>query len=332
MIKAAMLSLAFVVLSSGAAAEALLSEPMISIAFVGDIMLDDTPGKIVKQGRDPFTHFASVLGLADIRVGNLECVVATKGIPEPDKPFTFRAHPRTLTVLKRHFDVVSLANNHSGDFGPVAFGEMLGQLDKHGIGYVGGGRNLAEAHTPLIIERNGLRVAFLGYNEFLPRSFEADYDKPGIAWSEDEQVRLDITDARNRYRADLVIPIMHWGWENEPLANSRQRYLAHLMIDAGADAVVGGHPHVTQDTEIYRGKPVIYSLGNFLFDSFTREENNIGWLLKMELTRHGVNHWRTYEARINREGIPLPAPQARENCWRRGMEKAEFCAIEKPAQ
>lgn len=127
------------------------------------------------------------------------------------------------------------------------------------------------------------------------------------------------------YRADLVIPVMHWGWEHAPLASPRQRQLARLMIDAGADAVVGGHPHVTQDTETYRGKPILYSLGNFVFDGFNDEENNTGWLLQMELTRQGVTQWRTHVARIDQEGIPHPARQIKGYCWQRGWERAEVC-------
>ncbi len=325
MTRVLLLSLVYAALACTPVAGAAAEEPKVSIAFVGDIMLADTPGKVIKQGRDPLAHFGPLLRKADIRVGNLECVVATSGKAEPDKPFTFRAHPRTLKVLKRHFDVVSLANNHSGDFGPVAFSEMIDRLDQQGIGHFGGGKNLAQAHTPLIVERKGLRIAFLGYNEFFPRSFEADHDTPGIAWSEDEQVRLDITKARSQHRADLVIPVMHWGQEHEPLANSRQRQLARLMIDAGADAVVGGHPHVTQDTETYKSKPIIYSLGNFLFDSFTDEESNTGWLLHMELTRKGVTSWRTHIAKIDKEGSPRPAPKVRGSCWRVGDENARVC-------
>ena len=83
----------------------------------------------IEQGRDPFAPFAAILDSADIRIGNLECVVATGGDPA-DKNFTFRAHPRTLPVLKRHFDAVALANNHSGDYGRAAFAEMLGLLDR----------------------------------------------------------------------------------------------------------------------------------------------------------------------------------------------------------
>jgi poly-gamma-glutamate synthesis protein (capsule biosynthesis protein) len=301
------------------------AQPSVSIAFVGDILLDELPGKLIKRGIDPFKQFAAILDTADIRVGNLECVVATRGTAEPNKPFTFRAHPRTLKVLKHHFDAVALANNHSGDFGPIAFSEMLTLLERNHIAYFGGGQNLAQAHVPLLIDRNGLRIALLGYNEFFPRSFEADHDKPGIAWSEDEQVQLDITNARSQYRADIVIPVMHWGWEHEPSASQRQSNLARLMIDAGADAVVGGHPHVTQNIEHYRGKPIIYSLGNFLFDGFSAEDNNTGWLLRLELDSQGVRRWRTFVAHIDGKGVPRPGVQNEGFCWERGQETATDC-------
>ncbi|WP_367185299.1 CapA family protein [Rugamonas sp.] len=312
-------------MAGGAAAQERPGDAVVSIAFVGDIMLDDTPGKVVKSGRDPFAPLATLLDAADVRVGNLECVIATTGTPEPDKPYTFRAHPRTLPLLKRHFDALALANNHSGDYGPLAFGEMLDLLDRQGIAYFGGGRTLAAAHRPLLIERKGLRIALLSYNEFFPRSFEADTDKPGIAWSEDEQVRLDIATARSTYHADLVIPMMHWGWEHEGMASARQRQLARVMIDAGADAVVGGHPHVTQDVEQYHGKPIIYSLGNYLFDGFSDPANNTGWLLRMELDRDGARAWRTFPTRIDHEGTPHPATKAGGACWARGQDAAAPC-------
>jgi poly-gamma-glutamate synthesis protein (capsule biosynthesis protein) len=308
-----------------ALAEAPPADATVTLAFAGDIMLDELPGKLIKAGRDPFAPFATILKSADIRIGNLECVVATRGSAEPDKPYTFRAHPRTLKVLKKHFDAVSLANNHSGDFGPAAFSEMLGLLRHHGLSYFGGGDNLAQAHVPLLIERRGLRIALLGYNEFFPRSFEADYDKPGIAWSEDEQVRLDIANARNLFHADLVIPMMHWGWEHELVASERQRRLARLMIDAGADAVVGGHPHVIQDVEQYRGKPIIYSLGNFLFNGFTEAATNTGWLLRLEVDPQGVRRWQSVVAHIDRKGVPHPGARTEGTCWERGQEAAIRC-------
>lgn len=301
------------------------TSPIASLAFVGDIMLDDTPGKVVQQGRDPFAAFSAILDRADIRIGNLECVVASTGTPDPAKPFSFRANPRVLPILQRHFDAVGLANNHSGDFGPEAFAQMLSLLQRRGIGYFGGGLDLAEAHRPLTLYKNGLKIALLGYNEFMPRSFEANADQPGIAWSEDEQVRFDISEARRVSHADLVIPVMHWGWEHEPHASERQRTLARQMIDAGADAVVGGHPHVTQDVEIYRGKPIIYSLGNFLFDSFTDEANNTGWLLRLELDRDGVRRSEIYVGHIDGEGIPHAKNAAPAICWSRGEANMSSC-------
>ncbi len=299
--------------------------PAVSIAFVGDVMLADGPGKLIRSGRDPFAPFAKILASADIRIGNLECVVSDTGRADPEKPWSFRAHPRVLPRVKRHFDAVALANNHSGDYGPRAFADMLERLERAQIGYFGGGRTLAAAHAPLILERKGLRVALLGYNEFFPRWFEADFDTPGIAWSEDEQVTLDIEQARRVHHADIVIPVMHWGWEHEPLASDRQRQLARLMIDAGADAVVGGHPHVVQNIEIYRGRPVIYSLGNFVFDGFDTPATTTGWLLELQVDRAGARAFRTTVARIDREGTPHPAAPSSSLCWNVGQSAAGAC-------
>jgi poly-gamma-glutamate synthesis protein (capsule biosynthesis protein) len=205
---------------------------------------------------------------------------------------------------------------------------MLGLLDQHGIARFGGGHNLTEAHTPLIIERNGLRIALLGYNEFMPRSFEADADAPGTAWSEDEQVVADIRAARSVHHADLVIPVMHWGWENERQAGPRQQYLAHLMIDAGADAVLGGHPHVTQQIEQYRGKLIVYSVGNFMIDALDNEAQTVGWVVQLQLDRAGVSSWRTRVARIDADGIPRPDPAAKSPCGIRGKAEAGMCGNE----
>ena len=291
-----------------AAAQPSTKPSTVSLLVVGDMMLAGAPGKAMHQGSDPFAGFSKLFKDSDIRIGNLECVVATKGSEEPDKPNTFRAHPRSLKYLRKYFDAVGLANNHSGDFGPEAFTEMLGLLKKNGIAYYGAGHNLKEAHTPVLFERNGIRIAILGYDEFQPRNFEADHDRVGVAWSEDEQVVRDIQAARKEWRADIVIPVMHWGWE-EPVANARQRQLARLMIDAGADAVIGGHPHQVQDTERYKNKPIFYSLGNFVFDGFSLPENNRGWALRMELDKSGVRNWQVHTAAISSKGIPSPTKQ-----------------------
>lgn len=299
-----------------------------SLIFVGDIMVAETPGELISRGEDPFQPFAALLSSHDVRIGNLECVVATTGTAE-EKPYTFRADPRTLPVLKRHFDAVSLANNHSGDFGKAAFAEQLALMDKAGLPYFGGGRDATAAHAPWIVERNGVRIALLGYVEFKPRSFEADASRPGVAWSgEDDDVIEDIIAARRVHRADIVIPFMHWGWEDEPDPSPRLRAFARRMIDAGADLVVGGHPHVTQGAEYYRGKPIIYSLGNFLFNGFDTPATTTGWVLSARVDRTGVVDWRTHVARLDANGVPHRDPTASSPCASPYRKVVNQCAGE----
>lgn len=278
------------------------AEPAVRLVFVGDVMLDDGPGKAIEAGVDPFVHFGPLLKNADIAVGNLECVIATVG-ERVEKPYNFRAHPRCIPLLVEYFDGVSAANNHSGDFGPDALMEQMQLLETARLPCFGAGRDLRQAHMPWIVERRGIRFAILGYNEFKPQSFEADVDRPGLAWSYDPQVINDIRDARRLHHADIVIPFMHWGWEYEP-ENARQKALARAMIDAGADIVIGGHPHVTQGVEYYQGKLIVYSLGNFVFDGFTTPESTTGWALQLDMDKHGLLDWRTYVAHMDQQGVP----------------------------
>lgn len=296
------------VCSMMAAAQTLLAlptaeDPVVRLAWAGDVMLADGPGRLIRRGGDPFRWVAPLLGKADLRIANLECVVAQSG-KAVDKPWTFKARPAVLKLLRQQFDLVSLANNHSGDFGRDAFAQMLGLLDQAGLAYVGGGMNLRQAHQPVILRHGGLRIAILAYDDFFPRWFEAGPETPGVAWADDEQIVWDIRQAHQQ--ADLVIPFMHWGQEHEPKANARQRALARRMIDAGANAVVGSHPHVVQDTESYRGKPIIYSLGNFVFDGFESPSATTGAVLEMSVTRRGVASWRMVNVHLDRDGSPHP--------------------------
>ena len=276
----------------------------VTLAFAGDIMLDDLPGKAIEKGIDPFKDFAEVLKSTDAAIGNLECVVSTKGKAAPDKNWTFQPHPRVLPVLAKHFGIVSLANNHTGDFGHEAFLEQLDLLQKNKIGFFGGGKNCLEARTPYIVTLKGIRIALLGYNDFHPRAFEAGPSWPGVAWCVEPQVLADIKAAREIHKADIVIPFMHWGEEQVP-ANDRQKKLAQRMIDAGADMVVGSHPHWTQEPEYYKGKLALYSLGNFVFDGFhPGGPERIGWVLRVRLDRRGLINWDTVVAHIDDDGLP----------------------------
>ena len=313
------LAVAVLLLCAGAAA----AEP-VRLVFAGDVMLDDGPGRTIAAGRDPLAPFAAALADADFTLGNLECPVATGGRALENKIFSFRASPQALRVLKGRFDAMAVSNNHSGDYGKEAFLETLALLERNGIRHFGGGRNLAAAHAPLWIAKKGLRIAVLGYNEFKPRSFEAGADSPGIAWSEDSQVVADIRAARAA-GADLVIPFMHWGWEREPQPTERQRQLARTMIDAGADVVVGGHAHVTQGAEYYKGKLIVYSLGNFVFDGFDLPAAKRGWLLRLSVDRGGLVAWDTLAAQMDAAGTPHPVPGARTPCGRAGAAEVMLC-------
>jgi len=288
------------------------AEPM-TIIFAGDIMLDDGPGRLIAKGGDPLAPFADILKSADYRIANLETPIAESGTRLSPKFYTFRAHPRTLAVLQGRFDAVTLANNHIGDYGNDALLETMRRLDAASIARFGAGRNLAEAHKPLWIERQGLKIAVLGYNEFIPRSFEAGADTPGTAWSEDDHVITEIRAAKAA-GANLVIPFMHWGWEHEPAPSQRLQTFARRMIDEGASMVVGSHPHVTQGAEIYQGKPIIYSLGNFVFDGFDFPEARLGWLLRLKLDPSGVIEWETLAAQMDDDGTPHPVPGALTPC------------------
>ncbi len=280
----------------------------LKLIFVGDIMVaqDEETGKIIQHGKDPFEPMAKLLKQADISVGNLECVVAEQG-QRVEKPYTFMAHPHCIPVLKKHFTAFTVANNHSGDFGKAALVQQCDLLEKAGMPYFGGGRNKADARKPWIVERGGVRIAMLGYCEVFLRSFQARDDLPGVAWSEhDEEVLADIKTAREKYHADLVIPYMHWGWERYP-PNNRQKVMARKMIDAGADIVVGAHPHVTQGAEYYKGHLIVYSLGNFLFNGFDKPETLKGWALRMQVDKRGMISWDTIVVRLDeRFGIPRP--------------------------
>ncbi|MDR3634201.1 MAG: CapA family protein [Isosphaeraceae bacterium] len=286
-----------------------------SLVFVGDVMLDRIPGEHVAKGKDPFADCASILEAADLTVGNLECVVATGG-ERVVKKYTFRASPHCLPFLTRYFDAVSLANNHTGDFGKGALVEEMERLEQAGVRYFGGGRDLKEAHSPLILERKGIRVALLGYNEFRPREFEAGPMTPGVAWSDDDQVVADLKAVRASGAADIVITFMHWGREYQFQPNERQKSLARLMIDSGADVVIGGHPHVTEGAEYYKGKLIVYSLGNFVFDDFKDvvpaldEPSRTSWALRLKVAKSGLVEWDTVVTRTGDDGFPRPLPNA----------------------
>jgi poly-gamma-glutamate capsule biosynthesis protein CapA/YwtB (metallophosphatase superfamily) len=307
------------------------TDPTARLVFVGDIMLDRRPGAAVAKGEDPFAAFGPVLTGADLAVGNLECVIATRG-PRIPKPYNFRCHPRNVPLLARYFGAVSVANNHTGDSGPEGVAEMLGLLRSGWLPYAGAGRNAPEAHTPLIVERNGLRIALLAYNEVELRSYEAGAHTPGLAWSVDGEVTIDIMAAKAS--ADLVVVYPHWGLDYERQPSERQRLLARRMIDAGASLVVGAHPHVTESIEAYKGGLIVYSLGNFVFDDFLdvpphlNEPSRTSWVLRATVGRAGVVAWDTLVARTDDTGFPRRVPGVQSPCGKAGSKEIALCTAD----
>jgi poly-gamma-glutamate synthesis protein (capsule biosynthesis protein) len=244
------------------------AEPQVrTLLFVGDVMLSRAVGARMESAGDwtlPFTEIGETLSSADLTFGNLECPVSDMG-RNRHHLYSFRADPRALEGLSfAGFDVLSVANNHMYDWGPEALLDTTRRLRAAGIRPVGAGANDLEAHYPALVDLGGLRIAFLAYVDIDPKEAAAAPDRPGVAWLEPDRVLADIRFARPL--ADLVLVGLHWGIEYATRPQRRQIELAHQMIDAGADLIVGGHPHVVQPIEEYRERWIAYSLGNFVFD------------------------------------------------------------------
>jgi len=276
----------------------------VSIVFAGDVMLDGGPGHAITKGIDPFAEFSTHLKAADLAICNLECVISDRG-RVAHKPYTFRGAKGSLPLLKQHFSAVSVANNHTLDFGIEGFVSQLELLETGQLPYFGGGRTLADARRPLILVRQGYRIALLGYNDFYAEDYAATDSQAGIAPLDIAMMTEDIRRAKDEYQADVVIPFVHWGPELVEEPEPAQRAWARQMIDAGASAVIGSHPHVTQTVEIYRGKPIVYSLGNFVFDYYPGDPPEwIGWLTKLTFHREGQIDLETTAFKIDPVGIP----------------------------
>ena len=284
-------------------------EDSVSVVICGDVMLDGGPGHEIVNGADPFKDFAPLLASADISICNLECVIA-KGGEVMQKAYTFRGADGSLPLLKKHFAAVSVANNHSSDFGIETFVRQLEMMEEGELAYFGGGRNLKDARMPLILERNGMRVAFLGYNGFNPKQYSATNDRAGVGPLDIDIMTADIRNAREKHNADIVIPYLHWGRELVPAPRQIHVEMAHQLIDAGASVVVGAHPHITQTVDIYKGHPIIYSLGNFVFDYFPVDPPIwVGWVPKFTFHRDGQIDLETTAFEIDQIGIPHLIPE-----------------------
>ncbi|MCZ7574741.1 MAG: CapA family protein [Ardenticatenaceae bacterium] len=281
----------------------------VQLMAVGDVMLARSIGaRIQRQGPEvPFAAVAPTLNQADLTVANLECSISDRGQPQP-KAYTFRAPPAAAESLAlAGIDVVSLANNHAMDYGSEALADTLQLLDQRGVAAVGAGANAAAAHAPVVVERHGLKIAFLAFVDvpvegggFDTRRWVATATEPGVAWADVASIAADVAAARAE--ADVVVVLLHFGFEGRSEPGPAQRDQAHAAIDAGASLVLGAHPHVLQPVEAYHGGVIVYSLGNFVFDGFQGVANT-STIFVATLTREGVQDFSFIPVKVN-TGLP----------------------------
>jgi hypothetical protein len=279
----------------------------IRLAFVGDIALNYSIATDLEalaaghapKGVEPGFPFAGVaerLRAADIAVGNLECVVSTKGtLATWHKPFRAPL-VGTAAILASGIDLVSVANNHSWDFGKEGFYDMLKNLDDGKLPVIGRGYRQNLPHEPeraLVREVRGTRVGFLGYYLTV-----------------DANIQRDVAAASKE--ADVVVVYFHWGREKQSDATPEQKRQARAAIDAGADLVVGSHVHVLQPTEVYRSRLIAYGLGNFVFMGMNHEERfRRGAILEVAMHREQLVSYELVPTRVDDRGAPrLVTPES----------------------
>jgi poly-gamma-glutamate synthesis protein (capsule biosynthesis protein) len=246
------------------------SEKEIRLLFVGDVMMTRYVEKKIKKLNKEYIYlFEKILNYLksfDYVIANLEGPISDKGVKVGSK-YSFRMKPEVAEALnKANINIVNLANNHIFDYGKVAFEGTLKNLNKNNIKYFG------NSYEPLIIEKEGVKIGFLGFSDFL-KHLEVKENKIGIATVNDNISEI-IKKAKEK--VDILIVSFHWGEEYKKIANERQRKLAKIAIDSGADLVIGHHPHVIQNIEKYKDKFIFYSLGNFIFDQNFSKETMIG--------------------------------------------------------
>jgi len=260
----------------------------VSLIAVGDISFSRSVEREVKKRNDynyPFLKVKDFLTTGDVVFGNLETPI-TPGREIQSGEMIFRSNPQTAQALKEAgFTIVSLANNHTLNFGEKGLLDTFEYLSFQGIKYVGAGKNSQEAYSPVILEIKGIKFAFLAYTDqnLVPPPYEAGENRPGTAFLKEEKLRQEIE--KIRPGVDFIIISLHAGEEYIPQPNNRQINFARKAIDFGADLVIGHHPHVVQTAEKYKDKYIFYSLGNFVFDQMWLKETKQGLVIKVDFSR-----------------------------------------------
>ena len=277
--------------------------PTATVALAGDVHAERHIGTNVRNGGNPLDHVADVLASADLAVLNLETPLSTRGAPVP-KTYTFRGPPEMADrLVDAGVDVVSLANNHGLDYGPVAMLDTLEHASAAGLPVVGAGANQTAAYAPSLHETPAGTIAVVGLTRVLhTRAWEATASRPGMASGYDEAAAVAAVRAAAE-RADHVVVAIHWGTELGDCPDANQRRLAVLLADAGADVIAGHHPHVLQGVQDLGGTVVVYSLGNFVW-YHNRAPSRFTGVLTVELPLLDAPAWSLDPAEIGTDGRP----------------------------
>ncbi|MBO5371983.1 MAG: CapA family protein [Lachnospiraceae bacterium] len=260
----------------------------VSLLFAGDVYLS---GYVTENyDNEGITGvldetLLSEMQSADICMINEEFPFGTTGTPAEDKQFTFRLHPSYISVFEdMGVDIVSLANNHVLDYGKEPLQETLQVLNENEILYAGAGKDLADASALRTITVGKEDYGFLSASRVIPvTEWDVRNAQPGVFTTYDETLLIEAI-KKAKESCDFLTVYVHWGIERNTTPEEYQKQLAHAYIDAGADLVIGAHPHVLQGIEAYNGKMIFYSLGNFIFNQsiektmlvkVTKEENAI---------------------------------------------------------
>ncbi|MEI7480463.1 MAG: CapA family protein, partial [bacterium] len=263
----------------------------VSLIAVGDISYSRAVGRVVKKQNNinyPLLKIQDYLKTGDIVFGNLETPI-TAGRDIVDFEMVFRSNPGTETALKQSgFSILSLANNHTPNFGNKGLMDTMKYLDSEGIKHIGAGKDNQEANQPVFIEVKGIKFAFLAYNDsdVVPASYEGGTNHPGTAFMRVGKMSEAVKEVKTK--ADYVIVSMHSGTEYVNSPNDSQKNFAHGAIDAGADIIIGHHPHVVQTVEQYKGKYIFYSLGNFVFDQPQSSDTKEGLTVKVNFSKSEI--------------------------------------------
>ena len=285
------------------------------LAFAGDVMFSRNVAKSIQDNNRDFTYPVSVVAplvrKADLAFCNLECPLSGRG-QKIDKRYTFNAPPESVEALTfAEFDVVSLANNHILDYGPVGLGDTVKHLANEGIAHVGL-VNKDQPQRPVILDGNGFKVGYLAYTDpETPYAYAKEFAvfDTGPAKATEARCKADI--AALRGKVDIVVVSMHWGIEYQLEHNERQEELGHFLIDCGADIVAGHHPHVQQAAEWHKRGIIIHSMGNFVFDQWSRPPTRISRLYIIYANKDGVLSVEYLPMEIQK-GTWLVRPTAKE--------------------